>query len=299
MEISMVFVLSITDFLDRSPENILEFLERSAGSHLNFDWKTGPLSTREGFILSFRGVRRCGPIHQHSLESPINHSASEYSKLKHLPFQWPGLCKNTTVPSPEAEEGKQYRYILLMIVSTIITWTLQIIAATISYTRWNVADTAPDVRMGHVFYRFSLSITFNISKTGMYLTISRKSRIGWKLAEAPWFLTSVSALETPYAAFSVCLFLFFQTWFQILKKFSITVDLVTRHNLLSLYIDFTNWTHDVSLNHRIEDNWDEERYNCGSNWSHEAYLSSTFNNLGDFRIFLFYVSSFVCLFFCL
>lgn len=75
----------------------------------------------------------------------------------------------------------------------------------------------------------------------------------WLKEEITWFLTSVSVMETLYAAFSVCLFLFFKTWFQILKKSSIAVDLVTWHNLLSLYIDFTNWTHDVSLNHKIED----------------------------------------------
>lgn len=116
----------------------------------------------------------------------------------------------------------------------------------------------------------------------------------WLKEEITWFLTSVSVMETPYAAFSVCLFLFFKTWFQILKKSSIAVDLVTWHNLLSLYIDFTNWTHDVSLNHKIEDSCDEERYIRGSNWSHKAYCSSTFNNLDDFRIFLFYVSLCVC-----
>ena len=45
----------------------------------------------------------------------------------------------------------------------------------------------------------------------------------------------------------------------------------------------------MSLNHRIEAKWDEERCDCGSNGSHDVYLSSTLSNLFNFKIFLFYV----------
>lgn len=85
-----------------------------------------------------------------------------------------------------------------------------------------------------------LCVLFLKKKKKAPLSLLFYSKVSWKLMEAPQFLTSISVIETSYAAVSVCLFLFFKIRFQILKKFSITVELVTWHNLLSLYNPFTN-----------------------------------------------------------